>query len=594
MHHRQQQQLRGPGGRVSADLSVPSAPRRPFLVNAASAALRLVTSRQRHRPSGTTDSALKAGTEPGADTTTTTGEAIESAAHNRPPPRRRHADHNIVLPWREYISAPPPPPPPPPPPSLPTESSGGSEHWWTRPLRWVTGSSREATASAPQLPQLPTAPPWTEEAGAPIELSDVCVLGVHGWFPIRLVQRVVGEPTGTSQKFCDQTVLALHRFLATHHPDASFPPHAITAIPLEAEGTIDRRIDQLFEQIVDVHGPQAPDDVPVRMRNLASHVSWWQHRLSTCRSVMVSAHSQGTPTAVLLVEKLVETGILDPKTQSIVILAQAGISHGPFPQNRSSLYVQHLEADAARELFEFNRASSPLSERYASATLRLLNCGARLCLVSSWLDQVVPLYSSAYSALHHRNVHRAVFIDAANAYPDSDVLAALVVLSLELRNRGLPDYDLLLYLSDVVAGSLYFGTSGHSTLYEEVRVFELAVNVLVDRQLGMAPPPPSPVAKLTGTVSSWWRGTSTGPDDASGLDEGRVDEFDAPTQLNPYHLPWSPFLRDILADERIVRDPELGHQLAELLRMFRDWDVSGSKVRQTLKYRLDALHRAKL
>ncbi|KAI9176086.1 hypothetical protein H9P43_006451 [Blastocladiella emersonii ATCC 22665] len=501
------------------------------------------------------------GSSESGDVTMSTRTAIESSAANRPPRRKRHSPTNVILPWCDYTA-------PASAPSAAALTAVGGGTLVQRAQRWVSSLWPSSSESAGLPP-----PPWTAAHGVPPELAEVCIIGVHGWFPMKFVQRVVGEPTGTSGKFCEQMEQALRQWVAAHYGGAEVPSAAITSIALEAEGKVEHRVDKLFEQVIDPalsHAPPGAAPGP-------SHKSYWQHKLESCRTLFVATHSQGTPTSVLLVEKLVETGIVDLATQRVVILAQAGISHGPFPWNASSMYVKYLEADAARELFEFNRHDSPLSKRYRAATEFLLERGAKLTLVSSWLDQVVPLYSSAFHALSHHNVFRAVFIDAENFYAD-DFLAHLVVFALAVRNAGLADNDLLVYLSDVVAGSLYFGTAGHSTLYEDVRVYELAINFLFT-------PSPAPVA-TGGSGGRWWGWFSR---TAQGVE---MAPFDAPMRLNSYHLPW--ILHSLVASKAIRAHPTLSRDLRRLVQLYREWEVSGSRTRQQLKYKLDALHRAKL
>jgi hypothetical protein len=71
--------------------------------------------------------------------------------------------------------------------------------------------------------------------------------------------------------------------------------------------------------------------------------------------------------------------------------------------------------------------------------------------------------------VQHPSLHRLVFIDG-NDY-SHDFLSHLVSFALKLRNYGIFDNDLIMHLSEVIAGSLYGGTQGHSTLYEELEVY---------------------------------------------------------------------------------------------------------------------------
>src|SRR6185369_13223816 len=106
-----------------------------------------------------------------------------------------------------------------------------------------------------------------------IDVKRVAIIGVHGWFPAKLVRTLAGEPTGTSQKFCDMMEKAVLGYLSQH--GIVLPEEAITCIPLEGEGTIEKREEILH-------------------RNLL-HNKTWVEALSLADVVFVTTHSQGTP-----------------------------------------------------------------------------------------------------------------------------------------------------------------------------------------------------------------------------------------------------------------------------------------------------------
>ena len=68
----------------------------------------------------------------------------------------------------------------------------------------------------------------------------VVVIGVHGWFPGAIVRTVLGEPTGTSTKFASMMGLALEEF----EREYGLKFEKITLIPLDGEGTIEKRVDK--------------------------------------------------------------------------------------------------------------------------------------------------------------------------------------------------------------------------------------------------------------------------------------------------------------------------------------------------------------
>ncbi|KAJ3092004.1 hypothetical protein HK102_011630 [Quaeritorhiza haematococci] len=288
----------------------------------------------------------------------------------------------------------------------------------------------------------------------PHDIQKVVVIGIHGWFPTRVLQAVVGEPTGTSWRFASQMAQAARLFFEQRY-NIKLADDALTIIPLEGEGKVETRVSYLFHQLL------------YRDRT-------WIPKLKAADLVLVAMHSQGTPVSTMIVEKALKEGLIDPARQKIGMLAMAGISHGPFPTLKSSLIVKYLEADAARELFEFNNPSSTISVKYQTALDYILSKGVRVVAVASWYDQVVPLYSGIMHGFNHPNIYRAVYIEGIDYLPD--FLSHLVVFALKLRNHGLSDHGLVVHLSDLLAGNVYgFGTQGHSTLYMEINTYTLAV-----------------------------------------------------------------------------------------------------------------------
>ncbi|KAG1066077.1 hypothetical protein G6F42_026725 [Rhizopus arrhizus] len=74
----------------------------------------------------------------------------------------------------------------------------------------------------------------------------IVVVGVHGWFPMKLVRSMIGEPTGTSIKFCEQMVSGVKLYFESEH-QVTLPDDAITMVPLEGEGKVeDRCLQQMW------------------------------------------------------------------------------------------------------------------------------------------------------------------------------------------------------------------------------------------------------------------------------------------------------------------------------------------------------------
>ncbi|KAG0305820.1 hypothetical protein BGZ98_003536, partial [Dissophora globulifera] len=370
----------------------------------------------------------------------------------------------------------------------------------------------------------------------PRGIRKVVIIGVHGWYPRKAIRTVIGEPTGTSSKFCDEMDLALKEYLESH--GKHLESDDITLIPLEGEGKVLERVETLHDTLV---------------RNQT-----WRRAVHEADLVLVATHSQGTPTSILLVARWIQEGLLrvregDPQIQRIGILAMAGITHGPFPYLKGNLVVRWFEADAAKELFEFMDSESSIARKYQDIVLA---SGVRLTCVASLEDQVVPLYSSVMTSIHHPSIVRAVYIDAASY--QNDFLINLIAFSLRLRNAGVDDHGILVHLSEVIAGSLY--SEGHSTIYEEREVYMLSIRSLLE-----------PPAKLTAEMAR---------------SEPILNPFRAKQRLNPFFLPWA--MRGI-ADEIMSRgDQILIKELERLKRLYNEWNPV-TKGMKEIKFRLEPL-----
>jgi hypothetical protein len=126
---------------------------------------------------------------------------------------------------------------------------------------------------------------------------------------------------------------------------------------------------------------------------------------------------------------------------------------------------------------------------------------------------------------------------------------------LKLRNVGVQDHGLIRELSSPLAGSLYSG-EGHSRLYEEDAVYDLAVSFALE------------TTALTNIALS--RRETT------------------PNAANPYILPFA--MRGILEEDFVKSD--LQEEAQQLLREFDEWKPN-SKALRDVKFRLEGI-RSKL
>ncbi|ODA82651.1 hypothetical protein RJ55_01159 [Drechmeria coniospora] len=362
----------------------------------------------------------------------------------------------------------------------------------------------------------------------PPKVRKAIAIGVHGFFPATYLRPMIGQPTGTSLRFANLCADAIRRWTDAHGCEGC----EIEKVALEGEGRIGERVGNLWKLLLN-----------------------WIDHLRTADLILVASHSQGVPVSVMLLEKLIDLGIVT--NARIGVCAMAGVALGPFPDYKSSILM-----GSAAELWEFGNPESSISQRFESALKHVLDYGARVTFIGSIDDQLVPMESAVYSPASHPYIYRAVFIDGRIHAPD--FIAHLVGFALKLRNLGVSDHGLIRELSAPLAGSLYSG-EGHSRLYYDDAVYDLAIahTLETSSMANLAPcDVKPPVAR---------------PNNAAN-----------PAAANPYVLPW--IMRGML-EEDFVRT-ELSAETEELLRKFDDWKPANKALRD-VKYRLEAV-RSKL
>ncbi|KAF7545714.1 hypothetical protein G7Z17_g8952 [Cylindrodendrum hubeiense] len=356
----------------------------------------------------------------------------------------------------------------------------------------------------------------------PPKIQKAIAIGVHGLFPASYLRPMMGQPTGTSLRFASLCADSIRRWAEDH----GCGDCEIEKVALEGEGKIKDRVENLWKLMLN-----------------------WIDHIRSADLVVIACHSQGVPVSIMLLEKLIDLGIIT--NAKIGVCAMAGVSLGPFPDIKSSLLM-----GSAAELWDFGNAESENSKRFEASLKHVLDYGARITFIGSIDDQLVPMESAVYSPADHPYIYRAVFIDGRVHAPD--FIAHLVGFALKLRNLGVSDHGLIRELSIPLAGSLYSG-AGHSRIYFDDAVYDLAISHALETAPAHSPPPCDISAR---------QGPLTSP--------------------NPYVLPW--IMRGLL-EENFVRT-ELHAEAGELLRQFDDWKPT-NKALKDVKYRLEAL-RSKL
>lgn len=360
---------------------------------------------------------------------------------------------------------------------------------------------------------------------SPKTIHKTVVIGVHGFFPARVVRSILGEPTGTSIKFANEGAAAVQRWA-----DEKGFKVEIEKIALEGEGKVMNRAEKLY----------------TLLQNWISHIH-------NADFIFFAAHSQGTPVAVHLLARLVEEGHVDGK--HIALLGMAGISLGPMSGLDQKLVMRaysSIESDSLSELFQFQDPDSFQSRKYLDSLRTIIAHNSKIVFIGSMNDQLVPLYSSTCVHLGHPNIYRAVYVDGQDVAPE--FISTLVTLALRLRNIGSSDHGVIKEISGALSGTLTGG--GHSKIYDEGRVYDLALRHALETT-----------------------------DPGSNVPVKLASDFKVPkSNNNPYLLPWC--MRGLLS-EALTRESLAGH-LNELYTEFEQWKPE-TKILKDMKYRLSAI-----
>ncbi|WVW87153.1 hypothetical protein I302_109210 [Kwoniella bestiolae CBS 10118] len=356
----------------------------------------------------------------------------------------------------------------------------------------------------------------------------VVVIGVHGWFPAKMLNSVIGEPTGTSVKFANMMGQAVQQFFHEKGVDDI----RLTLMPLEGEGTIESRVDS----------------------NPA-----WINDLRRADAIFFAAHSQGCIVTTHLMSRMIAQGHIRTPLNAeakVAMLAMCGVHLGPLYSISTSTviqpYLQWFENAAARELFEFQDSSSAVSVAYQKALSMVLENEVRVVFLASLNDQVVPIYGASFSTATHPLLLRALYVDGAS-YTQSDFMTNLLCFAFMLKNAGIDDQRLIEHLSEATAGSLT--GVGHSTPYEELSTYSLAVQYLFHAGPARHPIPPL-----------------------------EVEPFSARDAKNDFELPW---IMRALVDSPEVKDLFPG-ELRDLKEGILHWRPN-TKVLKEIKKRLEPM-----
>ncbi|CCK68796.1 uncharacterized protein KNAG_0B03540 [Huiozyma naganishii CBS 8797] len=381
------------------------------------------------------------------------------------------------------------------------------------------------------------------------ELSDagkrpikVLLVGVHGFFPKKMFRTFIGEPTGTSTKFVNEA----ERVVLDYFKEKSTQIE-VSKIALEKEGEIFERVDYFYEIM-----------------------KKWVKAINNADLIYFVSHSQGCPVTIILLAKLIETGIINmentkiyntvdygvsftPKKKIIALLGMAGCNNGPFYGRDQSLLVRAyttIAQDSMMELFEFQKFDSLQSKKLIQGLRFIISHNVKVTFVASINDQLIPVYSSFCSFADHPNIFRATFIDRDSNTPA--FITRLAKISGTLINLGYDDHNMVKELSPSLVGPLT--TGGHSSIYKEYQVYRLGIKFALET-------------------------TDTPHEIPVKYTPYNLSEFGT----NPYRLPWC--MRGLVTEARKKMNPD---QIALLYREYEAWQPQTKQLKD-IKYRLNGL-----
>lgn len=364
------------------------------------------------------------------------------------------------------------------------------------------------------------------------------IIGVHGFFPHKVVDKFIGEPTGTSERFvtlAEQAVVSLFGSKAAVN---------VTTIALEKQGTVARRVQYFYDSLSS--SPEL-DDADI---------------------IYFVAHSQGVPVTIMLLAQLISNGKLalthekiDHRLEQpyytvhkqISILGMAGVNYGPLYGADKSIWLKMyslMERRSLLELFEFSNPKTEQSMDYIRSLKLILNNDVKVTFVGSANDQVVPLYSSLAVFVRHPNIYRALYYSPEDHVPE--FLTRCIEDALILMNNGYDDHGFVKEVSAYMLGPLT--SNGHSQLYSELEVYILGLKHGVETRHKAIP-----------------------------KRKKIVKESVVSLKVNPYQLPWS--LRGLL--EEVGK--RLGSkELNKLYQLYDEW-IPESSAYKDLKYKTNAV-----
>lgn len=421
-----------------------------------------------------------------------------------------------------------------------------------------------------------------KKTGPLVKIKKILIIGVHGFFPTRMIRPLIGAPKGTSLKFANEAEKAVIRYCVENDLIDSRETHnvSIQKIALEKEGKIFDRVDFFLEIMTK-----------------------WADELNEADFIFIAAHSQGCVVSIILFAKLIQMGILkDPLQKRIGLLGMAGVNNGPFYSMDKSFFMKAysaIEHDSLLELFELTKFDSAQSVAYKESMQIIINANVKICFIGSINDQLVPLYSALASHIFHPNIYRACYIDHSSRTPE--FIERLVSVCCQLQNLGYFDNNVIKELSAVLAGP--FTGGGHSKIYNDGKVYDLGLKFALDTDDLVIPPVPQTQGVAVQIPNSKYDEVVRVPP----TNQIYIKEFNiGKIGTNPFVLPWClrglifnieknwpEVVPHIMIDQKSPTYKSGTQEIDGLYELFDKWKPE-TKLLKDLKFRLNGIRASKL
>lgn len=275
------------------------------------------------------------------------------------------------------------------------------------------------------------------------ECKKICIVGVHGWY-LEVLNSFIPQ-AGNSMKFIENMQTCLLKFLVDICGlEPSDCEKRIYCIPLSYHSTVDDRVGTFLNEIA----------------NNVQHTT----ALKEADLILWNCHSQGVPVSIALIDKLIESTIINTSKTKLSLYCMAGITHGPVP----SPFTAVMNA-SAKELFTFGDPSSNNSQNVSNALRNILDKGIVVSTLGSTNDRLVPLHSSLMAFFNHKDIHRYIFISNSKGVPFAEQLIRIVLI---VRNKGYNDFGLLSLLYHYFKDKT---NNGHSHLYMDINAYIIPI-----------------------------------------------------------------------------------------------------------------------